>query len=248
MPYLVTHPRPERRQLPSSPRLPSIEAPVPASQDHAQSVPDALEEDEIAVARRVPSATLRVWESLLAPRGYSKVGSELIKIAPAEGLNPTPDPSPFLSRAAKGKGKARALDPPDPPTSNKGRSALAKFTRSKSFAPSTEPPPDDAPATTSRQPFRKAQSLFLPRPDSPTQLAPEPNSSPPKIFVGKRFRVRAEARSASVRTAIESCGGTWVEDEDDEKRVDFVIVRLVRYAFSSLSSCLHKRSHTTQWQ
>jgi DNA replication regulator DPB11 len=199
------------------------------------------------MARRVPSATLRVWESLLAPRGYSKVGSELIKISPAEGLNPTPDPPHSLSRAAKGKGKARALDPPDPPTSSKGRSALAKFTRSKSFAPSTEPPSDDTPATASRQPFRKVQSLFLPRPDSPTQEAPESDGSPPKIFVGKRFRVRAEARSASVRTAIESCGGTWVEDEDEEKRVDFVIVRLVRYSFSSLSSSLHTRSRMTQW-
>ena len=203
---------------------------MPSSQEHAPSAPDAPEEEEIAVARRVPSATLRVWESLLAPRGYSKVGSELIKIGPAEGLNPTPDP-PSLSRAAKGKGKARALNPPDPPTSNKGRSALAKFTRSKSFAPSTEPPSDDTPATASRQPFRKVQSLFLPRPDSPTQVAPEPDGSPPNIFVGRRFRVRAEARSASVRTAIESCGGTWVEDEDEEKRVDFVIVRLVRYSF-----------------
>lgn len=245
--YLVTHPRPERRRLPSSPRCQSIEAPVPSSQEHVQSVPDTHEEEEIASARRVPSATLRVWESLLAPRGYSKVGSELIKIDSVEGLNPTPDPSPSLSRAAKGKGKARALDPPDPPISNKGRSALAKFTRSKSFAPCTEPPSDDAPATASRQPFRKVQSLFLPRPDSPTQVALEPDGSPPKIFVGKRFHVRAEARSANVRTAIESCGGTWVEDEDEEKRVDFVIVRLVRYSFSSLSSSLHMRSHMTQW-
>jgi len=245
--YLVTHPRPQRRRLPSSPRFQRIEALVPPSQEHAQSVPDAPEEEEIAVARRVPSATLRVWESLLAPRGYSKVGSELIKIAPAEGLHLTSDLPPSLSRAAKGKGKARALDPPDSPTSIKGRSALAKFTRSKSFAPAIEPPSDHAPATASRQPFRKVQSLFLPRPDSHTQAAPEPDGSPPKIFVGKRFHVRAEARSASVRTAIESCGGTWVEDEDEERRVDFVIVRLVRYSFASLSLSLHIRSHMTQW-
>lgn len=40
-----------------------------------------------------------------------------------------------------------------------------------------------------------------------------------------RLRVRGEARSTSVRSAIESCGGTWVEDKDEEERVDFVIVR-----------------------
>lgn len=245
--YLVTHPRPERRRLPSSPRFKSVEAPVPSSQEHAQFVLDVPEEEEIAVARRVPSATLRVWESLLAPRGYSKVGSELVKIASVEGLNSTPDPSPSLSRAAKGKGKARALDPP---TSNKGRSALAKFTRSKSFAPSTEPPSDEAPATASRQPFRKVQSLFLPRPDSPTQVAPEPDGSPPKIFAEKRFHVRAEARSASVRTAIESCGGTWVENEDGEKRVDFVIVRLVsgsKLYIDEADSALRPRYRTECW-
>jgi DNA replication regulator DPB11 len=176
---------------------------------------------------------LRVWESLLAPRGYAKVGSELIKTAPAEAPSPTPDPPLSLLRASKGKGKARALDPPVPPTFSKGRSALATFTRSKSFAPSTAPASEDSSAP-ARQPFRKVQSLFLPQPDLPAQVVPESDGSPPKIFVKRLFRVRAEARSASVRTAIESCGGTWVEDEDEEERVDFVIVRLVRYSFSLL--------------
>ena len=74
-------------------------------------------------------------------------------------------------------------------------------------------------------------------------MAPESVGSPPKLFVGKCFRVRAEARSASVRTAIESCGGTWVEDEDEEERVDFVIVRLVRYSFTSIPSFLHLLTH-----
>jgi DNA replication regulator DPB11 len=240
-PYLVTHPRPERRRLPSSPRFQSIEAPEPFK-EHAQPVPCPPEEEEIAVARRVPAATLRVWESLLAPRGYTKVGSELIKAAPAETLDPTPDPPPSLPRASKGKGKARAVDPPDLPTSYKGSSALAKFTRSKSFAPCTEPPSDDSNTPALRQPFRKVQSLFLPQPDPPTQVAPEPDGSPPKIFIGKRFRVCAEARSASVRTAIESRGGMWVEDEDEEERVDFVIVRLVRYS-SSLLLHTYKFTH-----
>jgi hypothetical protein len=43
--YLVTHPRPERRLPPSSPRFQSIEARVPSSQEHAQSIPDAPEEE-----------------------------------------------------------------------------------------------------------------------------------------------------------------------------------------------------------
>jgi hypothetical protein len=47
------------------------------------------------------------------------------------------------------------------------------------------------------------------------------------------FRVHGEARSASVHSAIESCGGT-VEDKDEEERVDFVIVRLVSQVRFSL--------------
>src|SRR5713101_8286283 len=100
--YLVTHPRPERRRLPSSPRVQNIEAPVPSSQEHVQSVPDLPEEEEIAVARRVPSATLRVWESLLAPRGYSKVGTELVKTVPAEAPDSSPDPPLSLRKIDKG--------------------------------------------------------------------------------------------------------------------------------------------------
>jgi DNA replication regulator DPB11 len=229
-PYLVTHPRPERRQLPPSSCPANVEVPE-SSQGHAQPEPDAPEEEEIAVARRIPAATLRVWESLLAPRGYAKVGSELIKTGPAEASNSIPDPPLSLPRIDKGKGKARPADLSGSPPSGKGRSALATFTRSKSFAPSTTPAPDDPSGSTSRRPFRKVQSLFLPGPSSPAQVAPELGASPPKIFVGMRFRVRAEARSASVRSAIEGCGGTWVEDEDEEDRVDFVIVRLVRYSY-----------------
>ncbi|KAI0256238.1 hypothetical protein BJV78DRAFT_448279 [Lactifluus subvellereus] len=224
--YLVTHPRPERRQAPLLSHIPSAEAPEP-SQSQLQPDPDDPEEEEIAIARRVPAATLRVWESLLAPRGYAKVGSELVKTAPAHTPSPMLNHALFLPGSNKGKGKARVLGPPKSPITTKGRSALATFTRSKSFAPSIAPAPDDPCAPTSRQPFRKAQSLFLPPATSPAQVAPEHDSSRPQIFAGMRFRVRAEARSASVRSAIEGCGGTWIEDEDEDEHVDFVIVRLV---------------------
>lgn len=183
----------------------------------------------MAVARRVPAATLRVWESLLAPRGYTKVGSELVKAGPAEVPNSTPEPSLPPSGAKKDKGKRRALNPPSSPTRRKGRSALATFTRSKSFAPCTASAMEEPSTSTARQPFRKAHSLFLPQLQPSTPVAPEHDGSKPQIFAGIRFRVRAEARSVSVRSAIESCGGTWIENEDEEESIDFVIVRLVRY-------------------
>ncbi|KAF8271324.1 hypothetical protein EI94DRAFT_1720928 [Lactarius quietus] len=199
-PYLVTCPRPERRQLPSLRHPSTKEAEPPRERPQADA--DAPEEEEIAVARRVPGAMLRVWESLLAPRGYTKVGSELVKAGPAEVSNSTLDPSLPPSGAKKNKGKQRALNPPSPD----GATLYVHST----------------PA------FRKAHSLFLPQIQPSTHAAPEGDDSKPQIFAGMRFRVRAEARSASVRGAIESCGGIWIENEDEEeKSIDFVIVRLV---------------------
>ena len=224
--YLVTRPRPERRQ--PSLHQSRTRAPEPP-QEQSQVDVDAPEEEEIAIARRVPAATLRVWESLLAPRGYSKVGSELVKAGPTDPPNPTPVSSLPPSGARKDKGKGRALDPPAPESTHKGRSALATFRRSKSFAPCTTSAMEDPSTSTSRQSFRKTHSLFLPQLPSPAHPAPDQNHSKLQIFAGKHFRVRGEARSSSVRSAIENCGGTWVENEDEE-RVDFVIVRLVRYS------------------
>ncbi|KAI0636255.1 hypothetical protein C8Q77DRAFT_1102527 [Trametes polyzona] len=48
------------------------------------------------------------------------------------------------------------------------------------------------------------------------------------LFQGKRIRALGEARCASVRKAIEDCGGSWVAaHDDDDDSVDFIIVRLV---------------------
>lgn len=47
------------------------------------------------------------------------------------------------------------------------------------------------------------------------------------IFTGLKFRVLGEAKSASVRSAIEESGGEMVAEDSDQ--VDYIIVRLVRY-------------------
>ena len=48
------------------------------------------------------------------------------------------------------------------------------------------------------------------------------------IFTGMKFLALGEAKSASVRSAVELNGGTWCAGGDDEDEVDYVIVRLVR--------------------
>jgi DNA replication regulator DPB11 len=92
---------------------------------------------------------------------------------------------------------------------------------------------EDSSTSTARQPFEKAHSLLPQIQQSHAPIAPVCDDSKPQIFSGMRFLVRAEACSTRVRSAIESCGGIWVENEDEEESIDFVIVRLVRYCPSS---------------
>jgi DNA replication regulator DPB11 len=48
------------------------------------------------------------------------------------------------------------------------------------------------------------------------------------MFAGYKFSALGEAKSQNVKNAIESYGGRMVNGLDEE--VDFIIVRLVRYA------------------
>lgn len=73
-----------------------------------------------------------------------------------------------------------------------------------------EPPPDNAGSSSSTAPLSG-------------------NEKP--IFGGLKFLILGEAKSPSVKSAIESCSGTIVpEGHEDEDEVDFIIVRLVRLA------------------
>ena len=47
------------------------------------------------------------------------------------------------------------------------------------------------------------------------------------IFKGLTFRALGEARSASVKTAVEEAGGTLTDDQDAD--VDYIVVRLARF-------------------
>ena len=240
-------PRPERRQAPEISATPvvtatasqslSADASAPAAKSHANTNGEQ-DEEEIATARRVPAVTLQVWESLLGPRGYKHVGGQLVRSEGASGGIQPGNEGPLDT----GKGKGKATEAPSqgrntsqvrtagrmPDVEIKAHSALRTFTRSNSFAPTrAEPVP-------SRRPFRKVATSSL----APRAPPPQPDdggsgdgsSAAAQVFAGMKFRARGEARSASVREAVEGCGGRWVEGQeiDDPDDVDFVLVRLVR--------------------
>ncbi|KAI0050525.1 hypothetical protein FA95DRAFT_1593917 [Auriscalpium vulgare] len=265
--YLVTHPRPARKQLPPPPPAPPS---ILAAMDTAStsSVPGIsqpnpnpiegdnplLDEEEVASARRHPAAALQVWESLLGSRGFIRVGRELVRTASA-GLKDSEGPGPSSPPAKLDKGKGKALPSaqvrPTERLAGASHSGLSTFTRTKSFAPQTTdalaPGPSKQPFRTNSTMFKGARALPLPRVDD-EQLGKSSNE--PRIFDGLRFRVRGEARSPTVQEAIDQRGGICVEALDEDEYVDFVIVRLFsgsRLYMAEPDEALRGRYRTECW-
>lgn len=181
--------------------------------------------DEELAVKRLPATTLQVWGSLLGRRGYEVSDGQLIR-------------SPKKARPAPA-----AIEVPDSPVGN--GSLINQFRRANSFAPARSES-----ASSRAQPFRRTKTTLgvdlSTKEDDPAE--PEPKkfgessnsasgavthaASSTNIFGGARFIVLGEAKSASVRAAIEENGGRMVNSsaEDD---VDFIIVRLVRQVLSN---------------
>ncbi|KAI0318602.1 hypothetical protein OF83DRAFT_929396 [Amylostereum chailletii] len=226
--YKVEHPRPERKTF--------TQPPPPAATDpkavaEAASAANEPEEEEIAPARRLPAVTLQVWESLLRPRGYVRVGGELVRVneGPSQLDEPSQVPPVAAPVASASKPKPKAKPKPsqhpavDQEPERKAHSALSTFDRTKSFAPPRME------AESSKQPFRRSASLFgsaraSPAPGAVHETIPALTG----IFSGLTFRARGEAKSASVRDAILAGGGRWIDGAvEEEDSVDIIIVRLV---------------------
>ena len=216
---------------------------------------DAEEEEEVAAVKRVPAVTLQIWRSILKPRGFELQEGKLIR-SPSKSQNspnvpPEVHDSPSKGRGGdKGKGRAPPLPMDDLMGPQAKPSVLASFRRSQSFAPL----PKDS--STPKQPFQRATSSAIfaappvsgdmaqggkdPSVASSSRLADNviagtQEQTSTGIFLGKMFRAMGEARSTTVRQAIEEAGGRVVSEGSDED-VDFVLVRLVRCVPSSLLS------------
>ena len=175
--------------------------------------------DEELAMKRLPATTLQVWGSLLGRRGYEVSDGQLIR-SPSKARPPPVDVEPSGKLAGNG-------------------SLISQFRRSNSFAPARSESSSAGP-----QPFRRTKTIpavglngraggswmapAVPEAEkvgeSSTAAIPAVTSN---IFGGAKFLVLGEAKSPSVRSAIEENGGRVVLDTEDED-MDFVIVRLVR--------------------
>ncbi|KAG6919626.1 hypothetical protein DXG01_003490 [Tephrocybe rancida] len=218
--YQVRRPRPERKSPPQETAVyspPSSSAVQSDRPDNDQDEP----EEELAAVKRLPAATLQLWGSLLGRRGYEISDGELIK-SPSKGPQPPVPPPPQSPLAEKGKG-----------------SLIAQFRRSNSFAP----PRSEATSSSRPQPFRRTRTTLVVETvansgsfmaSAPPNRGENPNGESSKsatagttgIFAGLKFTALGEAKSPSVRVAIEENGGRMLLGLEDED-VDYIIVRLV---------------------
>lgn len=189
----------------------------------APSTPQ-YEEEEIACVAHRPAMTVQIWGSLLKNRGYEISNGKVIKSPAKLQKQPLAEPT-----------KINDMDVDAPKT----KSIISTFRRANSFAPVNEPSqPSQRP-----QPFRRTTSVAaIPSQQREAPIAERDVNAeagpstigPRRIFSGLRFRVLGEAKSSSVRNAIEQGGGIWVSEHDMDDDVDYIIVRLVRYAIHSL--------------
>ncbi|KAI0750029.1 hypothetical protein C8Q80DRAFT_1102390 [Daedaleopsis nitida] len=161
----------------------------------------------------------------------------------------------LLSRRGTFKGKDKDLDAAG--DERQPISALSHFQRSRSFMPATKDastPVGGVRQPFQRTATMVRTSSFLQRPvgsiqcmggmpsDVPIASSSRQGSAAPEdvlthgteisdaartIFTGLRFRALGEARSTSVKNAIEECGGNWVGLDDDDDDVDYIVVRLI---------------------
>jgi len=180
---------------------------------------DEFMADEELAMKRLPATTLQVWGSLLGRRGYEISEGQLIR-SPSKARPPPVDAEPAEKLAGNG-------------------SLISQFRRSNSFAParaessSAGPQPFRRTKTTSAMDVKgRAGGSFLASAVPHVEKVGESSMSAipavtSNIFGELKFLVLGEAKSPSVRSAIEENGGKMVLDTEDDD-VDFVVVRLVR--------------------
>lgn len=211
------------------------------------------EDEEPAAVKRVHSVTLQMWGSMLKPRGFALQEGKLVR-SPSKSQAPRHVPPEAHDSPSKDKGKSKlraAVSTSALPMELQAKpSVLASFRRTHSFAPQAKD------TSTPRQPFQRGVSAIFAAPpvidilaqggeDLPVASSSrlesavvEEAESSTKIFSGKTFRAMGEARSSTVRQAVEEAGGRLVSEGSDVE-ADFVLVRLARYAGCT---CTHAAS------
>ena len=253
--YSITKPRPSRKSTPEREQLqPVAEAKAESSKPQPKPAVDTEdllngEEEEHVLAARLPAVTVLAWEGMLRSRGFQRRGNNFYSPNAGKESHARSQPAQVRNPDDAEKSAMRSLA--RHVTEGQKSSVIASFRRTDSFAPVA--------TSTQRQPRPFARTSTVT--DADSLAAPEVGSvvaeggvDPPVVddpsrsegkqpetgetrsgpFVGLSFRPMGEARTASLRTAVEKAGGRVVSEDSDED-VNFIVVRLVRF----VPSCLY---------
>ncbi|KAH8831551.1 hypothetical protein DL96DRAFT_1705981 [Flagelloscypha sp. PMI_526] len=232
--YDIYNPRPERSVMIEPTPTPSgsyPQAPNPVNHHSRRPGPvgnasDA--EEELASIVHSSDLTVLMHESLMRNRGWEAVGGKLQRSPSKPKPKRVKSPSPMDEDLAPSK-----------------KGVIASFRRSNSFAPAHAASPSMHPfkrtstagtreplfiqgasSIKHRQPVQPQSSMLSISVPADETIA-GPSTSIPKIFVGKKFWALGEAKSVTVRKAIEDRAGALVSPQDySEDEIDFILVRL----------------------
>ncbi|KAF8629979.1 hypothetical protein AX17_005544 [Amanita inopinata Kibby_2008] len=241
--YDIQLPRGPRRKVifdaiaPPPAAIPKFTNQSPSQCNQPQPPTPAVDEDEeiTCIAHR-PAVTLQIWGGLLKKRGYEVAHGKIMK-------------SPSKARVASPLQEILLADKNEPMdiTSPKATSVISASRRANSFAPVDE---NDDRVSQRLRPFRRTTTVASISPEEsqrlpahiskPTEISnlgavaatgggeAGPSTFGPRgLFSGLKVCVLGEARSTSVRNAIEQAGGMWVSESEMDEDVDYIIVRLV---------------------
>ncbi|KAG7444267.1 uncharacterized protein BT62DRAFT_951949, partial [Guyanagaster necrorhizus] len=194
--YQVRRPRPERKSIPELVNLTNFSPIAPAS-----SSPSTDPEPTTSLTNNTDEeeelASINHVSAVTIKVWQSLLQHRGYEVSSQGRLVRSPTKSQPTKQSLEGQ-------PPSPT----GESIITKFRRANSFAP----PKQD----TGETPFSRSNSEPVAGPSSTVATS--------SLFAGIKFCALGEAKSASVKDAIERSGGSLTSEEDD---ADYVLVRLV---------------------
>lgn len=242
-------------------RSQSQDPPQPPKAAASDSLYDEDEEGPVLVAP-LPAVTAQAWEGMLKSRGFQRRGSNFVSASGVASPNTKKIPRPLK----------RSVTELPRTIGDKQAKVLASFRRTDSFAPavkdaSTPRPRQPLPFRRAATLVDITSSFIAPQTDTIIaqggDVLPEASSSRlptlpvepvapntatrdegnivKKPLAGLTLRAVGEVWQPGVRDAVEKMGGRLVPEDSDEV-VNYIVVRLVRYAIYTAS---HSRFELT---
>ena len=215
-------------------------SPLPQSVPTSSLLGDEL--PEFGQMHKPPDARLRIFQSIVQKRGYTLRSDGALQCTRDTDIGTRPVPTWSTSTVSKTQGRQDETRPKpklqtlriaaNPEADSDSVLMRLSNHRAISFGCSSLSRPQF------RQPFRRVvsstSSIQAVIPQTSLLNDSSMTASTTQFFSGYKFRAFGEAKGPVLRDAIETCGGRWLAEDDEDEDADFLVVRLVRYAANPL--------------